>query len=95
MKAYLVVSPRYASLPPHPLCVADGRLALNLGTLVMVYHPRTNAGELYNFSSSSVACPGPDQQIIDLQRYPGKVSEREQQWTGRSRMRELMESIFE
>lgn len=58
--------------PPHH-CLSDGRLAVNLGTMVFVYEPRFDGGELYHHEAYSVPCPEPDPVVLDLQCFPGKV----------------------
>lgn len=55
------------------VCPADGRLAVNLGSIALVYQPRFEGRERYGFTACSVPCPEMDSTIVDLQRFPGKV----------------------
>lgn len=52
---------------------ADGRLAVNVGTVALVYQPRFEGRERYGFTAFSAPCPEGDSTIMDLQRFPGKV----------------------
>lgn len=52
---------------------ADGRIAVSLGSVVMIYYPRFWGRQRYAFAAYTAPCPPPDESLLDLQRYPGKV----------------------
>ena len=52
---------------------SDGRLAVNMGTVVLVYQPRFEGKQRYGFTAYSIQCPDADNTLLDLQRYPGQV----------------------
>ncbi|CAN0486021.1 unnamed protein product, partial [Ectocarpus sp. 12 AP-2014] len=65
-------------LPTTADCVkwaADGRIAVNVGLMVLLYQPRFQGRDRYDFTAFSVACPDVDRTILDLQRFPGKVGD--------------------
>lgn len=42
--------------------------------MALVYQPRFEGRDRYDFTAYSVACPEVDRTILDLQRFPGKVT---------------------
>ncbi|CAM9117502.1 unnamed protein product, partial [Pylaiella littoralis] len=69
---------RPAYLPTTADCLKwapDGRLAVNLGSIALVYQPRFEGRERYGFTACSVPCPEMDSTIVDLQRFPGKAGD--------------------
>ncbi|CAM9208474.1 unnamed protein product, partial [Scytosiphon promiscuus] len=53
----------------------DGRLAVNVGTIALVYQPRFEGRERYGYTAFSAPCPDGDSTIMDLQRFPGKAGD--------------------
>eukprot|EP00752_Nemacystus_decipiens_P005027 g4567.t1 len=65
-------------LPTSADCIKwaeDGRLAVNVGSMVMVYQPRFEGREWYGSTTFTVPCPGVDSTLLDLQRFPGKAGD--------------------
>lgn len=52
---------------------SDGRLAVNMGAVVLVYQPRFEGKQRYGFTAYSIQCPDADNTLLNLQRYPGQV----------------------